>query len=113
MPNTAVFAIPIPTQHPCYEAHFPGNPIVPGALLLQWIVRLLKEQYPEIEVQQLRSVKFLAVVKPGDQCELNVDYQAEQQRLQIRLDKQDSAVIKGSFNCQPVPSQPTTEPTPG
>jgi len=54
-------------HHPTAEGHFPGNPIIPGALLLDevvWAIRGTSEQ--PADSCEIRSVKFLAPVRPGD-----------------------------------------------
>lgn len=60
----------IPESHPCYEDHFPGNPLLPGALLLQWLISRIEEFYAGITIVEVKSAKFLRAVRPGDHCEL-------------------------------------------
>jgi len=57
----------IPQTHACYNAHFPGNPIVPGALLLQWIVTHANAHF-EGTIHGVKSMKFCALARPGDRC---------------------------------------------
>lgn len=63
MPESAdlIFA----AGHPTAAGHFPGNPILPGALLLDAIVRTISRgaDVPAITIQ---SAKFLHPVRPGD-----------------------------------------------
>ncbi len=58
-PREAAFTVA--SDHPSLAGHFPGNPIVPGVVLLDEACARL-----EIPVMQLRAVKFLAPVCPGD-----------------------------------------------
>ncbi len=60
----------VPQLHSCYSAHFPNNPIVPGALLLQWIIRYADKNYDE-NIIGIKSFKFIAPVRPGDRCSVN------------------------------------------
>jgi len=48
-------------DHPAASGHFPGNPIMPGALLLDQVVQLLGDSATVI-----RSAKFLRPVRPGE-----------------------------------------------
>lgn len=64
----------VPSHHPCFEGHFPGNPIVPGALLLQWLIEALEQQMAGREVIAVDSIKFSASLKPADHCEIQCDY---------------------------------------
>jgi 3-hydroxyacyl-[acyl-carrier-protein] dehydratase len=54
--------ISIPQDHPSAEGHFPGNPIVPGALLLDAAVAAIAGERPVT----IRAVKFLLPVRPGE-----------------------------------------------
>ena len=60
----------VPEDHPSYAGHFPDNPLVPGALLLRWIIELLKQE--SFAVHLIKQCKFLHIVKPGDQLQLQV-----------------------------------------
>ncbi len=64
----------IPQAHACYDAHFPGNPIVPGALLLQWIANRAHDVLG-FQVSKVKSMKFITPVKPNDRCVLEFSLQ--------------------------------------
>lgn len=50
--------------HPAAEGHFPGNPIIPGAVLLDEILSAMAASgVPAL--CQLRAAKFLEPVRPG------------------------------------------------
>ena len=83
MPNSEemVFAI----DHPTAPGHFPGHPIIPGAVLLDEVIQAIEigeslRSWP----LGLQSVKFLRPVRPGD-------------RIVIRWSKANNGVIK--FEC--------------
>lgn len=50
-------------RFPDYPGHFPGNPLVPGAALLEEVARVLG-------FDGFERVRFLAVVRPGEVLEL-------------------------------------------
>jgi 3-hydroxymyristoyl/3-hydroxydecanoyl-(acyl carrier protein) dehydratase len=54
-----------PTDHPAADGHFPGNPIIPGAVLLREIVSALSAG-TGADCWQIRSARFLQPVRPGD-----------------------------------------------
>lgn len=58
---TAQFSIP--PSHPSLAGHFPGNPLVPGVVLLDEVLALLP-------ATALESAKFTAPVRAGDAVEL-------------------------------------------
>ncbi len=57
----------IPTDHPAFAGHFPGQPILPGVLLLQRVMNLAQAELGRsLAVCALRNVKFSAPVMPGN-----------------------------------------------
>lgn len=58
----------VPPEHPALAGHFPGNPILPGAVLLDEALHRVAEQAGIApDACELRSVKFLSPAKPGDE----------------------------------------------
>jgi 3-hydroxymyristoyl/3-hydroxydecanoyl-(acyl carrier protein) dehydratase len=49
--------------HPAADGHFPGNPIIPGAVLLREIIAALPGNRA---CATIRSAKFHYPVRPGD-----------------------------------------------
>jgi len=58
------------SDHPTAAGHFPSNPIIPGALLLDEVVKAIVETaYGGREVV-IRAAKFFRPVRPGDSVRL-------------------------------------------
>jgi len=59
--------LPIPADHPAYAGHFPGQPILPGVVLLDEALRAIAASgcYPA-QRWQVSAAKFQMVVRPGD-----------------------------------------------
>ncbi len=63
----------IPQNHPSFHGHFPGNPILPGVLLLERVMAYAQSQTnSSLEHCALLNVKFLASVAPGDTLNLTL-----------------------------------------
>ncbi|HEX9140174.1 MAG TPA: hypothetical protein VF848_10305 [Steroidobacteraceae bacterium] len=66
----------IPADHPALAGHFPGNPIVPGVVLLAEALRAVEAASGiSLERCQIGSVKFQKTVAPGEKLavEFTVD----------------------------------------
>lgn len=64
-----------PADHPTTAGHFPGNPVIPGAILLDVIVTAITASTPgatsgadcgAVGPCRIGSAKFLHPVRPGD-----------------------------------------------
>jgi 3-hydroxymyristoyl/3-hydroxydecanoyl-(acyl carrier protein) dehydratase len=74
------------SDHPATLGHFPGNPIVPGAVLLQIIARAIFGARPGHRCVAVRAAKFLAPVRPGDVLEIDwSDAEADDIRVTCRV----------------------------
>lgn len=74
--DTADTAIPIGTDHPAFDGHFPGQPILPGVVLLSLVMQALARQ-PALQSRLgakpvIESVKFLAPVAPGARLQVQL-----------------------------------------
>ena len=69
----SILSLKFPFDHPCGAGHFPGNPIIPGALLLDEVLGAIGKQ-PDITGigWHVKSAKFPQPVRPGD--EVHIDY---------------------------------------
>lgn len=59
----------VPADHPAFDGHFPGAPVLPGAVLVALVIDALPagRLAPPHAVEQ---VKFLQPVRPGAQLRL-------------------------------------------
>lgn len=64
--------VEVPREHPAFPGHFPGQPLLPGVLLLGEVLELLLREAPGALGSQPRisAVKFLAPVRPGASLEI-------------------------------------------
>lgn len=59
------FVFSFPADHPAFPGHFPGNPIVPGVLLLDQLIHEVAMR-TEREVTHFPWVKFKTSLRPGE-----------------------------------------------
>jgi len=61
-------------DHPTAAGHFPGNPIIPGALLLAEVLRAITlAEEMVLDSCNVKAAKFLHPARPGDSVE--IEYQ--------------------------------------
>ncbi|WP_428374583.1 hypothetical protein [Lichenicoccus sp.] len=68
--GTACGSFLIPDTHPCLPGHFPGNPVVPGVVLLDQALALLFDAVPDRRLSSLRAVRFRMPVLPGQRLDV-------------------------------------------
>lgn len=57
----------ITAGHPALAGHFPGNPLVPGVVVLDEVLRLAMAVAPECDIVGVDGVKFLRPILPQQQ----------------------------------------------
>jgi len=61
----------IPANHPSGAGHFPGNPIIPGALLLAEVLRCIEQsEGKQFKSCNVKAAKFLHPARPGDKVDI-------------------------------------------
>ena len=64
--NPDRFTIAIPLDHPAFAGHFPGQPILPGVVLLAEVLSGVEARLGRpLDAVRIKVVKFYAPVGPG------------------------------------------------
>ena len=67
----------ISPHHAAFEGHFPGTPLVPGAVLLDEAIRILAAAANQNAVGcEITNAKFLSFVRPGEPLSVAHEYRA-------------------------------------
>lgn len=95
------FEIEVERDHPVFAGHFPGEPIVPGVLLLDWALCEIEAREHSLLERcvllpgKLNVVKFLTPVRPGDV--LIVTYECEATKIACRIECGQQLVATATF----------------
>ncbi len=82
----------IAAAHPSLPGHFPGNPVVPGVVLLDGIAGMI-ERIGAGTLRRLTAVKFLAPVLPDEWLECVIECDGE--RLRFHATRHGVVVLRG------------------
>lgn len=82
----------IPATHPCLPGHFPGQPIVPGVVLLDRLAASLEQRGLGV-LNSLAAVKFRAPLLPGQEAAMHLVI--EHERLRFRILRDDQLLASG------------------
>ncbi|MDQ2972219.1 MAG: hydroxymyristoyl-ACP dehydratase [Rhodanobacteraceae bacterium] len=94
-----IFSAPlrIDAAHPTLPGHFPGNPIVPGVVLLQRVAAALS-QWRGARVVAL-DAKFLAPLLPEQNAAIELREDAHRVRFAVTRD--DTVLARGVLEAAP------------
>ncbi len=71
--NKATFKIQLNPQHVIYKAHFQGNPITPGACIVQIIKELNSIMLNKsLKITEIKNLKFINIIIPQKYPEVTV-----------------------------------------
>ena len=91
--NTALW---IAADHPCLPGHFPGQPVVPGVVLLDAVQAALATQVGEIAALSLPQVKFLQPLLPDQLAEIELNETAGG-RWRFRIVRGNELIASGEM----------------
>lgn len=92
-------------NHPCGAGHFPGNPIIPGALLLDEVLtRIATDLDIDGWSWRVKSAKFPRSVRPGDIVHINYT-RATNGEIRFECTVTNSKVMSGIASNYPVATE--------
>jgi len=96
----------IAADHPSFEGHFPGFPVLPGALLLDEMLRTIERARGiDLKAWRISSAKFLDVVRPRDTLLLEHDASADG-RIRFTIRDENRKVAIGTLSSAGLDEDP-------
>lgn len=75
----------VPSTHPALPGHFPGQPLVPGVVMLEQVAMALRAWRDE-RLARVAEAKFVAPLLPGELAEVSLSEAGARARFEIRRD---------------------------
>lgn len=95
------FSFRLEAGHPAFEGHFPGHPILPGVLQVDWAIRQGQAAFgPLGTFTRLTQLKFMRLIQPGEPLTLVLSWQPEHRTLGFAYEGSDGRKASGTVNFQ-------------
>ncbi|MFV3325219.1 AMP-binding protein [Pseudomonas sp. NY15372] len=92
----------VPADLACFTGHFPTTPILPGVVQVDWAVTLATPLLPQgLRFAGMEVLKFQQLVRPGDELELTLRYDAQRGKLYFTYASNGQACSSGRILLEP------------
>lgn len=91
------FDFRVPADHPSLPGHFPGQPIVPGVLLLDHVLVAL-QQATVRRVVRLQQVKFTSALRPDELAFAVCEIEGRRALFRVAVQRGRASVMLASGN---------------
>ncbi len=99
MNETFVRSIEIAADHPAFNGHFPGRPLLPGVSLLAEVLEAALNEPALVRgigaVPRIAVAKFLVPVLPG--AKLEIAFRRTAKGIEFSVSEQSRVVASGQF----------------
>ena len=80
-----VFTLLMEADLTAFQGHFPGHPILPGVVQVDWAVRFGTEAFGDLgRFRAIEHLKFQELIRPGETLELHLGFDPGLGRLRFR-----------------------------
>jgi 3-hydroxymyristoyl/3-hydroxydecanoyl-(acyl carrier protein) dehydratase len=92
----------IEADHPAFDGHFPGAPLLPGVMLLSEVLEAVISAGWAAPLQ-IASAKFLAPVRPGSDIVIELTLQPGERSATFDVHSGDECVATGRLTREIAP----------
>lgn len=79
--------------HPALPGHFPGDPLVPGVLLLEQVALALRA-WRQQRMSRVLEAKFMAPLRPGQAAQIHLG-DADGARIRFKIEHDGNLLARG------------------
>lgn len=84
--------------HPSLPGHFPGQPVVPGVVILDAVQAAIESAVGALPALGLPQVKFIQPLLPGEQAEIQIESSAPG-RWRFRVLRGEALLASGEITA--------------
>lgn len=66
------YAVDIAADHPATDGHFPGHPLIPGVVILEYVRVAMQEMNSSLTLRRFGRVKFSQPLLPGNRLNISI-----------------------------------------
>ena len=94
----------ISAGHPCLPGHFPGQPVVPGVVVLDHVLAAIEAQHGALGPLRIPQVKFLQPLLPQQSARIELlplpDSADASPRWRFRVLREDTLIASGEIHSE-------------
>lgn len=92
----------IDADHPSLPGHFPGEPVVPGVVILDEVAAFAAALHGgDVRVARIPQAKFVAPLLPGQDATIELDADAAGERCRFRVRRGEALLASGELVLVP------------
>ncbi|HEY7379234.1 MAG TPA: hypothetical protein VH542_11165 [Steroidobacteraceae bacterium] len=97
-PSGLAVRIRVPAGLDWFRGHFPGTPILPGVVQLDWAIAYARGHLGvDPAIERVVGLKFMRVVRPGAELELDLAWSPADRELRFEYTENEQACSCGRF----------------
>jgi 3-hydroxyacyl-[acyl-carrier-protein] dehydratase len=106
--DSAVYTLDITRDLIAFDGHYPGNPILPGVVQVDWAMRFAREAFAGSPQRVdwsgfsgIEQLKFHKIITPGERLELHLTWDAAAGKLAFSFEGEGERKSAGQVRVQP------------